>query len=87
MLAGIYLSIHPNVSLRRSGVDQSGNLIPGELENLVLIFAFMISYSFIHLVSWANIRYRLPVDAFLIIFAAYAINRMFAWWNIKKRLA
>jgi 4-amino-4-deoxy-L-arabinose transferase-like glycosyltransferase len=39
-----------------------------------LIFLFILVYTAIHLASWANVRYRLPVDAFLIMFAGYAID-------------
>ncbi len=35
---------------------------------------FIVLYTMLHLVSWANVRYRLPVDAFLILFAAYGIQ-------------
>jgi 4-amino-4-deoxy-L-arabinose transferase-like glycosyltransferase len=40
-----------------------------------LYWLFIVLYTAIHLASWANVRYRLPVDALLIPFAAYAINR------------
>lgn len=42
-------------------------------------------YSGIHLLSWALIRYRLPVDAVLLVFAAYAfadVSRRFRWARI-----
>jgi hypothetical protein len=38
-----------------------------------LPYLFVIVYTAIHLLSWALIRYRLPVDAVLLIFAAYAV--------------
>ncbi len=40
---------------------------------LMLIYSFITLYTAIHLLSWALIRYRLPVDAVLIIFAALGI--------------
>ncbi|MFW6098154.1 MAG: hypothetical protein ACOC9Z_08750, partial [Chloroflexota bacterium] len=40
---------------------------------LQLILIFALAYTAIHLLSWALIRYRLPVDAVLIIPAAVAI--------------
>lgn len=40
---------------------------------LILILLFIVTYAAIHLATWANIRYRLPVDAFLIPFAAYGL--------------
>jgi len=60
------------------------SLFPGKLKKLfpekiinhsayILIFLFIIVFSGIHLLSWAYVRYRLPVDSVLIIFAAIAI--------------
>jgi 4-amino-4-deoxy-L-arabinose transferase-like glycosyltransferase len=40
---------------------------------IVLLCLFVAVYSVIHLLSWALIRYRLPVDAVLLPFAAVAI--------------
>jgi hypothetical protein len=37
---------------------------------------FILVYTAVHLASWANVRYRLPVDAFLILFAAYGIDHL-----------
>lgn len=38
-----------------------------------LLVVFVSIYSVIHLLSWSLIRYRLPVDSILVIFAAYAL--------------
>ncbi len=38
-----------------------------------LLYLFILVYTFIHLLSWALIRYRLPVDAVLILFAGLAL--------------
>ncbi len=35
-----------------------------------LLYLFVVVYSGIHLLSWALVRYRLPVDAVLIVFAS-----------------
>jgi hypothetical protein len=40
---------------------------------LALVLLFMVVYTAIHLASWANVRYRLPVDALWILFAGYAL--------------
>jgi hypothetical protein len=40
---------------------------------LWLLFLFMSFYTAIHLLTWTLIRYRLPVDAILILFAGYGI--------------
>jgi 4-amino-4-deoxy-L-arabinose transferase-like glycosyltransferase len=57
-------------------------LWPGRLEKIfngavdrgvyLLVYLFMLVFSAIHLLSWAYVRYRLPVDTTLIIFAALA---------------
>jgi hypothetical protein len=36
---------------------------------ILILYLFIIVYSVIHLLSWSLIRYRLPVDAVLIVFA------------------
>jgi hypothetical protein len=38
-----------------------------------LIYLFIVVHSAIHLLSWPSLRYRLPVDALLMIFAAMAL--------------
>lgn len=38
-----------------------------------LLLGFVGLYSLMHLLTWTLIRYRLPVDAFLLLFAAYGI--------------
>ncbi len=43
---------------------------------LALLIAFVAVYTAIHLLSWALIRYRLPVDAVLITFAAVGIDQV-----------
>jgi hypothetical protein len=41
--------------------------------NIVLLLTFVLIYTGVHLFSWTLIRYRLPVDAVLIVFAALGI--------------
>jgi hypothetical protein len=43
---------------------------------LTIIFQFIVVYAAIHLLSWTLIRYRLPIDAFLILFASVSIERL-----------
>lgn len=38
-----------------------------------LLLLFTVVYSLIHIFTWTLIRYRLPVDAILVVFAAYGI--------------
>jgi hypothetical protein len=47
-----------------------------------LLLGFVIVYSAIHLLSWSLIRYRLPVDAILIVFAAYGISELLINWSL-----
>ena len=66
--------------LRTSSKDQMNdpNLRPAYL---LLFLLFLTVYTAIHLASWANVRYRLPVDAFLILFAGYGLD------DLLRRLA
>jgi 4-amino-4-deoxy-L-arabinose transferase-like glycosyltransferase len=43
------------------------------LNSVWLLYWFMAGYAAIHLLSWALIRYRLPIDAVLVLFAAYGL--------------
>jgi hypothetical protein len=40
---------------------------------VVLLLSVSVAYTLIHLLSWALVRYRLPVDALLLVFAAIAV--------------
>ena len=42
-----------------------------------MLMLFIGVYSLIHLLTWALIRYRLPVDAVLLIFAAYGLADLY----------
>jgi len=41
-----------------------------------LLYAFVFVYSIMHLLTWSMVRYRLPVDAVLIIFAALGLAEL-----------
>jgi hypothetical protein len=43
---------------------------------VILLLVFTLVYTVTHLLSWALVRYRLPIDAILLIFAAYGIARL-----------
>lgn len=58
----------------------------GQWRRLQLLYLFMIVYTLLHLLTWAMIRYRLPVDAVLLIFAALALARLSRGWTIWDRL-
>jgi len=47
----------------------------------------MLVYSVIHVLTWALIRYRLPVDAMLVIFAGYALVHLYHRFFLVRRTA
>jgi len=53
---------------------------------LVLVGSFALVYSLIHILSWALVRYRLPVDAVLVIFAALAVVGLAQHVPVLRRL-
>lgn len=63
MLHGLYLSF----------IASKRTLNAQQRAVLVLLYLFMLVYTGIHLLSWALIRYRLPVDAIALSFAAYSL--------------
>lgn len=60
-LLGLFMLLGLFYSVRRYSPDTS------------LLYLFMVTYTGIHLLTWALIRYRLPVDAILILFAGLAL--------------
>ncbi len=71
MLYGLILAVRhlrPGGPLHAAGAD---DLRPAFL---ALTWLFMAVYTLVHLASWANVRYRLPVDAVWILYAGYALN-------------
>lgn len=42
--------------------------------HMLLFVGFIVLYTVMHLLTWTLIRYRLPVDAFLLLFAAYGVD-------------
>jgi hypothetical protein len=40
---------------------------------ILLLYSFMFVYTLVHLLTWTLIRYRLPVDAIMILFAAKSL--------------
>ena len=55
---------------------------------IFLLILFSIIYSAIHLLSWALIRYRLPVDAVMLVFAGLALadlyQRVEKWFHLPR---
>jgi 4-amino-4-deoxy-L-arabinose transferase-like glycosyltransferase len=56
--------------------------------DLLPIYIFMVVHTGIYAVTWTMIRYRIPLDAFLIPFAAYAGVQLYTWlmatWRGRK---
>jgi 4-amino-4-deoxy-L-arabinose transferase-like glycosyltransferase len=52
---------------------------------VMLIYLFIAFYTLIHLLSWALIRYRLPVDAVLLVFAGWAAVDIYSRLSPKPR--
>jgi hypothetical protein len=54
-----------------------------------LIFLFVAFYTLLHVLTWAMVRYRLPVDAVLIILAATALRDLYTrgrgWFSPRSR--
>lgn len=73
MLGGLIYSLAHRETRRRSFGDAS----------LLLLFAGL--YTALHLLSWALIRYRLPVDAILLIYAGLAADAV--WRRIAPQPA
>jgi len=46
---------------------------------VLIFYLFIIAYTGIHLMSWTLIRYRLPVDAVLLVFAGVALVALQKW--------
>jgi hypothetical protein len=42
----------------------------------LILYLFIVVYTAVHLLSWTLIRYRLPVDAVLLIFAGAALVKL-----------
>ncbi len=51
--------------------------------NMILLYLFVILYTTIHALTWTQVRYRMPVDAVLVLFAAMALAEIggFFWKN------
>jgi 4-amino-4-deoxy-L-arabinose transferase-like glycosyltransferase len=67
MLYGVILALWPGkLEVRFSGPVDRGIYI--------LVGTVLLVYTGVHLLTWAYVRYRLPIDPLLILFAALAID-------------
>ncbi|HNB50384.1 MAG TPA: glycosyltransferase family 39 protein [Anaerolineales bacterium] len=77
MIAGLILWF---MDLRKQKIP-----LPKILESPgTLLLVFFLVYTGIHVVSWALVRYRLPVDAILIVFAGLAVEKLWQWYTNRK---
>ena len=53
--------------------------------DLLPIYIFMVMHTGIYAVTWTMIRYRIPLDAFLIPFAAVAAVYLYRWLAVGQR--
>jgi hypothetical protein len=74
MLYGLYLSVRRQPSAIASPNEPSGQRI----WDLGLVYLFIAFYTLLHVLTWAMVRYRLPVDAALLPFAALALHDLYA---------
>ncbi len=72
MLYGLFLSFRSASSLRQAERDERQDL-HAFLHNRSLLYLYVAVYAGIHLLSWAMHRYRLPVDAVMMIFVGLAL--------------
>ncbi len=67
MLYGLILSIGRKVSSWREWLASP----------FILFYLFIIIYAAMHIMTWALVRYRVPIDAIFIIFAGWAMVDIF----------
>jgi len=65
------LSYTPVLLLAVTGIY----LLRSQTRRLLPIYAYILTFTAVHAVLLPTTRYRLPLDFFLIIFAAYALKR------------
>jgi len=53
--------------------------------DLLPIYIFMVMHTGVYAVTWTMIRYRIPLDAFLIPFAAVAGVQLYSWIAASRR--
>lgn len=81
MLYGLFLALRRLWEQRGTREIATPPVMPGVAQHLrpefvLLLLLLTVSYSLVHILSWAHVRYRLPVDALLIPFAACAIDSL-----------
>lgn len=52
---------------------------------IVMLLLYAALYTVMHLLTWTLIRYRLPVDAILILFAGLGLTQLVQWLTTRRR--
>jgi len=73
MLYGLYLSFRRQPSAIASPNEPSGR----RTSDFGLLYLFIAFYTLLHVLTWAMVRYRLPVDAVSLPFAALALHDLY----------
>lgn len=50
-----------------------------------LLLAIFLLYNLLHILTWAKVRYRLPTDALMFVFAALALGWLIGRWTADHR--
>ena len=72
MIYGLFLAIRRNYS------GKENRFLAFFISPVGLLLLFTLVYTGVHLLTWALIRYRLPVDAVLFPFAALGVSDLYA---------
>lgn len=52
---------------------------------VILLILFVVIYTGVHVLTWTLIRYRLPIDAVLVVFAGLAFNELYAVYQRRSQ--
>jgi len=66
-----------HLSLRRQPSDIASRDGPSGRQGFGLLYLFVVFYTLLHVLTWAMVRYRLPVDAVSLPFAALALHDLY----------
>jgi len=79
MLYGLYLACKSQITNHKTRNTQHAirdTVLCLVLSPAGLLYVFMLFYSLLHILTWAMVRYRLPVDAVALPFAALAVRKI-----------
>lgn len=80
ILAGMALFLKQSVEpvVQRRFWRRDGRWTAADLQVAAgwLLFGIIVVYNVLHVLTWAKVRYRLPTDAFMLMFAALAVSKI-----------